>query len=204
MKPILIILPLFICYIASAQLEKGTWNISTSTDAPFNLNFQTRERFKSTNFKFTPNIGYMLKDRWEVGGGPVLNFNRVDIRDNFGNLNYTSRGNSYGFNLYTRYYLKSEHKVVPYFVAGIQYLRTNSTTTDFSGFKSTAKFNEWTAYGGVGLNWFVGPRTALFSELTYTGRGAGGTGYTHGLNLNVGFRFFFGQRKPAKKQPTHQ
>lgn len=196
MKPILIILPLFICSVASAQLEKGTWNINTSTNAPFNLNFETRARLKSYDFKFTPNIGYMLKDRWEVGGGPVLNFNKVEIKDPIGNVNYNSRGNSYGFNLYTRYYFKSNHKVVPYLIAGIQYMHTNSTTTDFSGFKSTAKFNEWTAYGGAGLNWFVGPRTALFSELTYNGTwGNNGNSYTNGLNLNVGFRIFLGKKK---------
>lgn len=195
MKPILTILPLFFCSVASAQLEKGTWNINTSTNAPFNLNLESRARYKSYNFKFTPNIGYMLKDRWEIGGGPVLDLSKVKIKDNSGSYIYDSRSNSYGLNLYTRYYLKSKSKVVPYFVAGIQYMKTSATTTDFTGFKSTARFNDWSAFGGVGLNWFTGSRTALFSELTYTGNKAGGNGYTSGLNLNIGFRIFLGNRK---------
>ncbi|MBI3140016.1 MAG: porin family protein [Sphingobacteriales bacterium] len=196
MKPILIILPLFISSVASAQLEKGTWNISTSTNAPFNLNLSSRERFKSYDFTFTPNIGYMLKDRWEIGGGPVLDFSKVRIKDNLGSTIYNSRNNSFGMNLYTRYYLKSNSKVVPYFVAGIQYLRTSATTRDFSGSTSSAKFHEWNAYGGAGLNWFVGQRSALFSELTYKGAwGNNGNSYTNGLNLNVGFRIFLGQKK---------
>jgi hypothetical protein len=196
MKPILFILPLFICTAASAQLEKGNWNINTSANAPLNLNFETRARYKSYDFRFTPNIGYMLKDRWEIGGGPVLDFSRVRIKDFDGSYIYNSRSSSYGLNMYTRYYLKSSNKLVPYVVAGIQYMRTSATTTDFSNFKSTTKFNEMSAYGGVGLNWFTGPRSALFSELTYTGRwGSQGTGYTSGLNLNIGFRIFLGRKK---------
>jgi hypothetical protein len=75
-------------------------------------------------------------------------------------------------------------------------MKTNTTTTDFTGFKSTTKFSDWTAFGGVGLNWFTGSRTALFTELTYTGGGTGGgNGYTHGLNLNLGFRIFLGKKK---------
>jgi hypothetical protein len=198
MKPILFILPLFICSAASAQLEKGAWNISTSTNAPFNLKLESNGRYHSKSFNFTPNVGYMLKNRWEIGGGPVLSFSKARFLDVVGTPSYESHSSSYGLNLYTRYYFKSSGKLVPYLITGIQYMKTSTGTTDFSGIKTNSRYSEWQVYTGAGVNWFIAPRAALFSELTYTGRWGGGNGFTSGLNLNIGFRYFFGRKKDHK------
>jgi outer membrane autotransporter protein len=143
-------------------------------------------------------VGYFVNNRLEIGGGPMLSFSGARFKDDFGVTTYKNYRQSFGVNFYSRYYLKTEGKLRPYLTGNIMYQRSSGSTTDFAGIKSSYKLNEWRAGAGAGLNWFVSPRAALFSELTYTGKWSGGMGYTSGLNLRVGFQFYFGKKKEKK------
>jgi outer membrane protein W len=187
---------LLIAFISSAQLKKGDWNIGTSTNAPMNLRLNTNESgFKSYDLVINPSVGYFIKDRWEIGGGPLLSFSGTRFKDQQGTTAYKNNQQSVGLSFYTRYYMKKEGKVLPYLTANAMYMRTSGTTTDFSGIKSQYKLNEWQAGAGAGVSWLITPRAALFSELTYTGNWGGGMGYTNGLKLNVGFQIYLGKKE---------
>ena len=182
-------------FTSSAQIKKGDWNIGTSTNAPMNLRLSTNgPGFKSYDFTINPSVGYFIKDRWEIGGGPQLSFSGTKFTDEFGTISYKNNEQSLGINFYTRYYLKKEGKVIPYLTANAMYLHTSGNSKDFSGIKNTYKLNEWQAGAGAGISWFITPKAALFSELTYTGRWGGGMGYTNGLKLSVGFQIYLGEK----------
>ena len=196
MKYIYTISLLSIAFTSSSQLKKGDWNIGTSTNAPMNLRLSTNgPGFKSYDFIINPSAGYFIKDRWEIGGGPLLSFSGAKFKDEFGTISYKNNKQSLGLNLYTRYYLKKEGKVIPYLTANAMYMHTNGNTKDFSGIKSQYKLNEWQTGAGAGVSWFISPKAALFSELTYTGNWGGGSGYTNGLKLNIGFQIFLGRKE---------
>jgi outer membrane autotransporter protein len=195
MKYKLVLAALLFTTAASAQLQKGEWTISTGLNAPFNLGLTSNgEGTRSHNFAINPMAGYFIKDQWEVGGGPQLSFSGTRIKDETGKTIFKTNSQSYGINFYTRYYLKKEGKLIPYLTANLGYIRSKGTTTDFAGSSSSFKLNRTTWGAGAGLAWFVGPRSAIFSELTYSGLSGGGSGYTGGVNLRVGFQFFFGRK----------
>ena len=190
---------LFIVVISKAQLQKGAWNIGTSTNAPLNLQLSTNgPGFKSYDFTINPTAGYFLKDRWEIGGGPMLSFSGSRYKDISGTTSLKNRSNSYGISFYTRYYLKKEGRIVPYLTANALYMRTAGHSTDFNGIKTSYRLNEWRIGAGAGLSWFITPKAALFSELNYTGQWGGGSGFTNGLNLKVGFQIYLGKKKEKK------
>jgi Outer membrane protein beta-barrel domain len=186
---------LLIAFASSAQIKKGDWNIGTSTNATMNLRLRTNDAgFKSYDFIINPSAGYFIKDRWEIGGGPLLSFSGAKFKDELGTIGYNTNKQSVGLNIYTRYYLKKEGKVIPYLTANAMYMHTNGYTNDFFGTKSTYKFNEWQVGAGAGVSWFIAPKAALFSEFTYTGNWGGGSGYTNGLKLNVGFQIYLNRK----------
>ncbi|HEV7779629.1 MAG TPA: hypothetical protein VGO58_00105 [Chitinophagaceae bacterium] len=194
------LLALFFTVTVSAQLKKGDWNINTSTNAPMNLKLRTNgEGFKSYDFSINPGIGYFLKDRWEIGGGPVLSFEGARYKDQFSGFSFTNRSSSVGFNLYTRYYLKKEGRLIPYLTLNGGYSRTSLNSIDYNGMKSISKFNQWQVGGGAGLSWFVSPKVALFTELTYTRDWGTYMGHTGGLDLKVGIQVFFNRKKEKSK-----
>lgn len=189
----------FTAFISSAQLQKGSWNIGTSTNAPFNLQLSSNgPGFKSYNFSFNPTVGYFLQKRWEVGGGPMFSFSGNRYKDISGNTSLKNNKESAGISVYTRYYLKDEGKLLPYLTANTMYLRTSGYSTDLSGLKSKYRLNEWQVGGGAGLNWFITPKASLFTELNYTGNWGGGSGYINGLNLKMGFQIHLGKRKSKR------
>ena len=182
----------FFTLISNAQIQKGTWSISTSTNAPMNLQLDTYgSKIKTHNFTISPGLGYFIGKRWEIGGDPVISFMGSRVKYPAGDLK--SRSNSYGLNIYTRYYLKTEGKLLPYLTANIQYSRYFSKSIDYgSGTKDSYKGNYWRIGGGAGVSWFITPKAALFSELNYMGRWGDGSGYNSGLTFKVGFQIYFG------------
>jgi hypothetical protein len=187
---------LLFCSVACAQLKKGDWNIGTNTNALSNFSLRSSNSgFRSYDFRINPTFGYFVTDRLEIGSGPLLSFSgsRYTYPDN--NVISKNNSSSYGLNLYTRYYLKKEGKFVPYLTANIGYVRTNMVSYTSSSNKSRYSYNEWQAGGGIGANWFVGPRAALFTELTYSGLWGNGSGYNRALNLNIGFQIYLTGRK---------
>lgn len=183
-------------FTLSAQLKKGTFNVGVSTDAPFRVKGSTNgQGTRSYEFSFQPQFGYMFTDRWEIGAGPVLSFSGNRTRIDNSLPPYKNNFHTLGAQVFTRYYLKKEGKLIPYLVAGLQYGHTTMVNSSPPTPKYRYSFNEWQFRAGGGLNWFAGPRTALFSELTYTGTWGNGSGYTSGVNLNFGVRLFLGKKR---------
>lgn len=196
MKYIFTSIVLLVTVTLSAQLKKGDINIGTSTNAPFTFRFDNNNTgLKSYDFTFTPSVGYFLKNRLEIGGGPSLSFTGTKYKGGTSSVSFKSNSQSYGLNFYTRYYLKEQGKLIPYLTANATYLRTSAQSIDPGGLKSSYKFNQWQIGAGAGVSWFITPKAALFSELTYTGNWGGGSGYTNGLKLNVGFQIYLGRKE---------
>lgn len=183
-------------FTLSAQLQKGTWTVSASTDAPPKFQFRSySNQAKNYQLSLQPQFGYMLTDQLEAGAGLV--FAVYGSRYNYGTPDVVTknRNTQLGAEVFTRYYLKKDGKLIPYLVAGMQYSRTTVVNTNPPAASYRNHYNEWQFRGGAGLNWFAGPRVALFSELTYTGSWGNGNGYTNGVNLNFGVRLFLGKKR---------
>lgn len=186
---------LFICPVAGAQLQKGNINIGTSTNAPLNFQFRSSNAgYKTSDFVLNPTFGYNISDRVEIGAGPVFRYNGIKWKDQGAYL-LRNRSYSYGLNLYSRYFLQTKGKLVPYLTGNLQYLRTNSVSYSSPDVKFRYHSYEWQAGAGGGVNWFLSPRSALFAELTYKGNWGNGAGFNSGLDFNIGFRFYPGKKK---------
>jgi hypothetical protein len=199
MRKYFTLLTLFIAPIVSAQLKKGDWNINTSTNAPMNLKLRTNgPGFKSYDFSFNPGIGYFVADRWEIGGGPVLSLEGSRFKDQLNGYSFRNSSSSVGLNLYTKYYLKKEGRVVPYLSLNGGYLRSSGHSTNYNGIKSSYNINQWQAGAGAGVSWFLSPRVALTGDLNYIGDWGSGAGYNSGIEFKIGFQFFLNKKKNKK------
>ncbi len=183
-------------FTLSAQLQKGTWTVSASSDAPPKFQFRTNSSHaKNYQFSLQPQFGYMLTDQLEAGAGLVFSAYGSSYKYGVPEVMTKNRNTELGAQVFTRYYLKKDGKLIPYLVASLQYSRTTVVNTNPPAASYRNHYNEWQLRGGAGLNWFAGPRVALFSELTYTGTWGSGYGLSHGVNLNFGVRLFLGKKR---------
>lgn len=191
-----ICLLVFTC-TAFAQLTKGTRTLSTGINTLGNLNFTYNgPSFRSYNFSINPNFGYFIKDRLEIGGGPIIGFSGERISDGVANqLRLKNNLAQAGLNAYTRFYFKNEGNIVPYGVVNARYFYTWGTLNDAVN-NLTEKSSDHTFQwgGGIGAAWFVVPRAALFGEFTANGTLEGLSGLTIITNLNLGFTILLGSK----------
>lgn len=189
---------LIITCAASAQLTKGTRTVSTGINTFGNLNFSYNgPSFRSYNFSINPNAGYFIKDRWEIGGGPIIGFSGERIKDGISNqLLVKNNLAQAGLNVFTRFYFKDAGKIIPYAVGHTRYFYEWGS---FTNVVATETYNSSEHHvqlgGGIGAAWFVVPKAALFGEFTATGGLQAISSLTITTNINVGFSILLGGKK---------
>ncbi len=158
---------------------------------------------KTYDIGINPGIGYFLADRWEIGGGPAVSIGGTRFVQS-GSAGYSSknRASSIGFNLYTRYYLKKEGRIVPYLIVGGGYSKLYNKFTNSLGSDYTTKSHQWQLSAGAGVSWFISPKFALFTELIYNRAWIDG-GHSSGLDFKIGFQVFL-NRKTGKAVKSHR
>lgn len=200
MKLIFTLPALFITLSLSAQLKQGDWNINTRTNAPMNLRLRSNgEGFKSYEFIINPGVGYFLKDRWEIGGGPLISLSGSNYTDRTSTAFFRNNAYAIGLNLFSRYYFKEEGRVIPYVTVNGGYAKLHGNSRNNYGIRDSYSQHQWNAGGGAGISWFLSSKFALFTELTYSGEWGSGLGYTHGLNFKVGFQLFLNKKNKESK-----
>jgi hypothetical protein len=181
---------LLLNHIGFAQFQKGTTTANFNIGDIRNTNIQNKSFDKNNNITFNPGFGYFIKKNWEVGAG--LNFNSAHFRDTlYGGHSYN--GNTFGINIYTNYYL-GNRKLKPYltFQTGWNQIKGNSS---YAGNQNYYKRRQiYYAIGG-GINWNISPRFAVFTEATYNNEYPYATYGDGRLNLTIGARFYFNNKK---------
>jgi hypothetical protein len=181
---------------SNAQTQKGTININGQFGGN---NGATRDEqnggaVKKFSFQANPNVGYFIKDNWEVGAG--VSFGRYQINyknpDPWGTEKYNS--NRLGLLAYSKYYF-GKGLVKPYLTinGGHNWLFNKTIYTTTGEDKYKAGF--WNVGGGAGLTWFASSRVGLFTQLTYDRNWNPVAPSNGALNLNFGVQVNLGKKK---------
>lgn len=152
MKKILLVGAVALCGLVNAQMTKGNWVVSGSTNIAFS-NASSKIKFdgnsvdgpKINTFMVTPSVGYFVTDNIAVGMD--LSFISVTQKDNDGDK---STNNTVSVMPTGTYYFKGATNVVPYAGAGVGYASvTNKYTSGNSDVKLTSDGLAWKAKGGI-------------------------------------------------------
>lgn len=175
--------------LSLAQIKKGTVVGHFNVGDLRSISLENNSSGKNNNLSFNPGVGYFIKNNWEIGVG--INYNSFRYSANYGN--YSQRSNTIGIKAYSNYYF-GKRKLKPYFSFQTGWYRgqgnytTNGVKTDLNN------TNFYTGIGG-GLNWHISPKVALFTEANYIKNNPFGRDGHDGLNLTIGVRLFFGNKK---------
>jgi hypothetical protein len=176
-------------FAGAQQISKGTVVAHFNIGHIDHLNFRNSPSLKNFNVSFNPGVGYFINDNFEMGAGFV--FNKVHINDH--GSGFRENGTTVGIQLYTNYYF-GKGKLKPYltFQAGWNHSWGDFT---FDGINNNYTRNYFHTSVGGGANWNISRSFSLFTEATYRKEEPfSRMGYSR-LNLTVGARFFFGQKK---------
>lgn len=182
---------LMITIAATAQTEKGTLNINGLFGSNGGGLYQSNDAFNQFKLNVGANVGYFVKNKWEIGGGVQTEFNILKNKPPFDNFFYQNRSITFAPQLYSKYYF-GERQMKPFAVVSTGYnwqferLSNNGTMTK----GSTSFFN----YGaGAGLAWFPSKKVGLFTQLTYD-RLYSDMIDLGALNLNFGVQINLGKK----------
>lgn len=176
-----------------AQTQKGTLNIngqfgSNSGGQHYNI---SNGLIKGFSIELNPNVGYFVKDNWEVGAGGLFGMKRSRMSG------YITRGisNSFGIQSYSKYYI-GKRSVRPYVTLEASHTWISEKTKFVNGNTQGYTSANWNAGSGAGVAWFVSPKIGLFSQLTYNRDLERQIKYSTGtLNLNFGVQVNLGKKK---------
>ncbi|HLP38391.1 outer membrane beta-barrel protein [Lacibacter sp.] len=176
-----------------AQTEKGTINIngqfgSNSGGQHSNI---SNGLIKSFSIELNPNVGFFVKDNWEVGAGVLFGMTRGRMSGYY----TKSISNSFGIQSYSKYYI-GKKSVRPYVTLEAERIWLSEKTKFVNGNTQGYTSASWNAGGGAGVAWFVTPKIGLFSQLTYNRDLERQIKYSTGtLNLNFGVQVNLGKKK---------
>lgn len=190
-KLLLIITSCLYSFISFSQVKKGTitGNFKFS-DLQF-ARLRNSNNYTNTNLNATPGIGYFIKDNLEIGVG--FNYNLFRYKFNGVTGIYSQRSNSFGINAYSNYYFgKGRFKPYLTFQTGWQY--TDGSYTE-SGIKNNFSSNRFYIGSGIGLNYNISKKIALFTEATYQVNNPLKDNSSGHFNLGGGIRIFFNRKK---------
>ncbi|QNA44702.1 outer membrane beta-barrel protein [Lacibacter sediminis] len=178
---------------SSAQTQKGALNIngqfgSNSGGQHSNI---SNGLIKSFSIELNPNVGFFVKDNWEVGAGVLFGITRSRMSG------YIIKGtaNKFGIQSYSKYYI-GKRSVRPYVILEASHTWISEKTKFVNGNTQGYTSANWNAGGGAGVAWFVTPKIGLFSQLTYNRDLERQIKYSTGtLNLNFGVQVNLGKKK---------
>ena len=106
---------LSLCIAANAQTEKGTININGHFGSNSGAHYFTVPNglVKSFSMKLNPNVGYFVKNNWEVGAGLSYGLLRARYTNVMPENVERDRSNSFGLQAYSKYYF-GKGSVKPY------------------------------------------------------------------------------------------
>jgi hypothetical protein len=181
--------------VASAQTQKGAINLNGQfgTNRGGNGQVSQNSLVKTFSLQLNPNVGYFIKNNWELGAGVAFGTTQSRYKQVIQNSPEKFSSNDIGLRIYSKYYFGSG-VVKPYITAsgGYNWFKNETTYLNANTIGFTSRF--WTANGGVGLAWFASPRVGLFSQLTYDKNWNGGTYSSNTLNLNFGVQINLGKK----------
>lgn len=180
-------------FAVTAQTEQGTININGLFGSNGGGKFQSNNAFNRFNLNVGANVGYFVKNNWEIGGGLQLGFTTAKNKPPFDNLIFPSRATTITFapQLYSKYYFGTK-QLKPFAVISTGYNWQFDRTT-YNGATTKGRLNYLNYGGGAGLAWFPSKKVGLFTQLTYDrlysdmmDQGA--------LNLNFGVQINLGKK----------
>lgn len=196
MKTFYLTTALLVCTIAAtAQTQKGTININGQFGSNRGGQYYTVPNglVKSFSLNLNPNVGYFVKDNWEVGAGVLFGTTRSRYTNVIPENMEKSNSNSFGLQAYSKYYF-GKGSVKPYVTLEAGHTWQSGKTTFVNGNTWSYNFDNWNAGGGAGVAWFITPKVGLFSQLTYN-RNLEQIKYSTGtLNLNFGVQINLGKK----------
>jgi outer membrane protein W len=179
---------------ANAQTQKGTININGQFGSNSGGQHQVSQdgRVKSFSLQLNPNVGYFVKDNWEVGTGVLFGTTQGRYKSTIQGDLVKQSSNALGIQLYSKYYF-GKGAVKPYITGGAGHNWLTQKTKTVNDEPYSYKTTNWNAGGGAGIAWFVSPKIGLFSQLTYD-RTWNKNNSFGSLNLNFGVQVNLGKK----------
>jgi len=180
-------------FAATAQTEQGTLNINGLFGSNAGGQLQTNEAFNRFKLNVGANVGYFVKNNWEIGAGVQTGFNTLKQKVPFNDLFNLDKSRTITFapQLYSKYYFGTK-QLKPFAVISTGYNWQFDRTT-YNGVTTKGRLNYLNYGGGAGLAWFPSKTVGLFTQLTYDrlysdmmDQGA--------LNLNFGVQINLGKK----------
>lgn len=177
----------------NAQTEKGTLNINGLFGSNGGGVYQSNNASNQFKLNFGANVGYFVKNNWEVGAGVQTGFYTLKNKPPFDNFFYVNRSITLAPQLYSKYYFTS-NQVRPFAVVSTGYnwqfnrMKNNGIIT-----KGSSGFFNYG--GGAGLAWFPSQKVGLFTQLTYDQVYEKYVRNEGALNLNFGVQINLGKKK---------
>lgn len=181
---------------ANAQTEKRTININGQFGSNSGAHYFTVPNglVKSFSIQLNPNVGYFIKNNWEVGAGVLLGMTRSKYENVLPENTEVDRSTRFGLQAYSKYYF-GQAPLKPYITLEAGHTWQSGKTGYVNGNTFSYNSGNWNAGAGAGLIWFLSPKVGLFSQLTYN-RNLEQIKYSTGtVNLNFGVRVNLGKKK---------
>lgn len=178
---------------ATAQTEQGTININGLFGSNGGGQFQSNDAFNRFKLNVGANVGYFVKNNWEIGAGVQTGFNTLKQKAPFNDLFNLDKSRSITFapQLYSKYYFGTK-QLKPFAVISTGY-NWQFDRSSYNGTITKGSSSYFNYGGGAGLAWFPSKKVGLFTQLTYdrlysdiTDQGA--------LNLNFGVQINLGKK----------
>ncbi len=180
-------------FAATAQTEQGTININGLFGSNGGGQFQSTDAFNRFKINVGANVGYFVKNNWEVGAGIQTGFNTMKQKAPFNDLFNVDRTGTTTFapQLYSKYYFGSK-QLKPFAVISTGYNWRFDRTT-YNGTTTKGSMSYFNYGGGAGLSWFPSRKVGLFTQLTYD-RQYSDMMDQGALNLNFGVQINLGKK----------
>lgn len=180
-------------FAATAQTEQGTVNINGLFGSNSGGQLLSNEAFNNFKLNVGANVGYFVKNNWEIGAGIQTGLNTQKQKAPFNNLFSIDKFRSITVapQLYSKYYFGTK-QLKPFAVISTGYNWQLDRST-YNGVTTKGRLNYLNYGGGAGLAWFPSKKVGLFTQLTYDrlysdmmDQGA--------LNLNFGVQINLGKK----------
>ena len=139
------------------------------------------------------NVGYFVKNNWEIGAGIQTCFNTLKQKAPFNDLFNLDKSRSIIFapQLYSKYYFGTK-QLKPFAVISTGYNWQLDRST-YNGTITNGTSSYFNYGGGAGLVWFLSKKVGLFTQLTYN-RLYSDVMDQGALNLNFGVQINLGKK----------
>jgi hypothetical protein len=180
-------------FAATAQTEQGTININGLFGSNGGGQLQSTDAFNRFKLNVGANVGYFVKNNWEIGAGVQTGFNTLKQKAPFNDLFNLDKARTITFapQLYSKYYFGTK-QLKPFAVISTGYNWQFDRST-YNGVTTKGRLNYLNYGGGAGLAWFPSKKVGLFTQLTYD-RFYSDMMDQGALNLNFGVQINLGKK----------